>query len=374
MPPVVLLLGPLRSAVSGVSTHLNLLFGSALAGRFRLVQFQVGSAGRVETLAGRLARLAASPFRLAAAIARDKVRIVHVNTSLDAKAYWRDLVYVLVAKLCGARVLYQVHGGSVAAFCGERGPLAAATRRVLAATFGWPDVVVVISQVEYDAVRALAPRQRVVLLPNGTDVEALAGRRRAVALSGAPLHLLYIGRLVHTKGLYESLEAMARLRAAGVDARLAIAGSGPEEAGLRRRVARLGLEERVSLVGPAFGERKQALFAQAQVLLLPSYHREGLPYALLEGMAAGAVPIVTRVGAIPDVVQPGVHGLFVPPRDAEAIAAAVHALAADREMLGRMSEAARERVAASYSVQRLASDFTALYRVLVGAWAPSKAA
>ena len=362
--PVVLLLGPLRSAVSGVSTHLNLLFGSALAGRFRMVQFQVGSAGRVETRLGWLARLLASPFQLAAAIARHGVGIVHVNTSLDAKAYWRDLVYVLVAKACGARVLYQVHGGGVAAFCGS-GPLrAAATRLVLRSTFRWPDVVVVISQTEYEAVGALAPRQRVVLLPNGTDVAAPARRGAMEAAPDTPLRLLYIGRLVRTKGLYESLEAIAQLRAQSVDTHLVIAGSGVEEEGLRREVEGSKLQEAVSFAGPAFGERKRALFEQAQVLLLPTYHREGLPYALLEGMAAGLVPIVTRIGAIPDVVEPGVHGLFVPPRDPQALAGAIRTLAHDRALLGRMSEAARERVAASYSVERLAGDFTALYRVM----------
>jgi glycosyltransferase involved in cell wall biosynthesis len=110
------------------------------------------------------------------------------------------------------------------------------------------------------------------------------------------------------------------------------------------------------------------------VLLLPTYHREGLPYALLEGMAAGLVPVVTRVGAIPDVVEPDVHGLFVPPRDPEALARALDALAADRALLARMSGASRERVATSYSVERLAGDFTALYRVLGGPWSTSKAA
>lgn len=374
MPPVVLLLGPLRSAVSGVSTHLNLLFGSALAGRFRMVQFQVGSAGRQETRPGWLARLLASPFQLAAAIVRHGVTIVHINTSLDAKAYWRDLVYVLVAKACGARVLYQVHGGAVGAFCGTQRLLAAATRLALRTSLRWPDVVVVISQIEYEAVSALAPRQRVVLLPNGTDIEALAARHPDAATRHGPLRMLYIGRLVRTKGLYESLQAMAQLRARGVDTRLAIAGSGVEEEGLRREVERLKLQEAVGFAGPAFGERKRALFEEAQVLLLPTYHREGLPYALLEGMAAGLVPVVTRVGAIPDVVEPDVHGVFVPPRDPEALARALGALAADRARLARMSEASRERVATSYSVERLAGDFTALYRVLVGPWPASKAA
>ena len=78
-------------------------------------------------------------------------------------------------------------------------------------------------------------------------------------------------------------------------------------------------------------------------------------------MAAGAVPIVTRVGAIPDVVSDGVHGVFVPPRDPQAIAAAIATLASDRAALARMSAACRERIAAAYSIERLARDFAQLY-------------
>jgi hypothetical protein len=63
--PRVLLLGPARSAVSGVSTHLNQLFDSPLATRFRLMQFQVGSEGRAASRTGTLFRLVGSPFAFA---------------------------------------------------------------------------------------------------------------------------------------------------------------------------------------------------------------------------------------------------------------------------------------------------------------------
>src|ERR1700682_6008868 len=109
--PVVLILGPHRAAVSGVSTHLNLLIDSTLGEDFDLVHFQVGSEGREEGALGKLLRLIASPFALAATIIFRHASIVHLNTSLNPRAYWRDLAYLFVAKSLGARVLYQVHGG-----------------------------------------------------------------------------------------------------------------------------------------------------------------------------------------------------------------------------------------------------------------------
>ena len=97
---------------------------------------------------GRLARLAASPFTLALEILRRRPPVVHINTSLNLRAYWRDLAYLLVAKACGARVVYQVHGGALPErFCnGSR--LAGAFLR---ATLGLPDAIVVLALAELEA-------------------------------------------------------------------------------------------------------------------------------------------------------------------------------------------------------------------------------
>lgn len=355
----VLLLGPSREAISGVTTHLNALFGSRLAALFDLQHFQVGAEGRSEGPLGKLGRFAASPFALAAAIVRCDAELVHINTSLNAKAYWRDLVYLLVAKLCGARVVYQVHGGSLKTF-GDR---------FVRWTARLPDVVVVLSRAERDAFRAAAPAQLVEALPNGIDCQPYQRYNRAAPDRETPLRLIYVGRLVPRKGLLESIEALRLARGRGVAARLVLAGSGPEEPRLRQYVREAGLTREVSFVGPANGDHKARLLSQADVLLLPSYS-EGLPYALLEAMAAGVVPVVTPVGAIPDVVTDGEHGLLVEPRDAQAIADAVAKLAKDRVSVARMSAACRKRIAADYSVERVAKDFSELYWGLCATRAP----
>lgn len=361
--PAVLLLGPSRDAISGVATHLDSLLGSKLAAEFALEHFQTGSEGRAESLPGRLWRLAASPFALAASIVRVNAALVHLNTSLNARAFWRDIAYLLVARLCGARVIYQVHGGALAEFAAKSRALAAFLRAVLR----WPDAIVVLSRSELEACRALVPGQAVELVPNGVDT-ALYRHERSPSATPA-LRLVYVGRLAPGKGLLEAIEALRLARMRGTAARLIIAGGGPEEARLRRRVREAGLLREISFAGPCYGERKAKLLSQADALLLASY-AEGLPYALLEAMAAGVVPIVTRVGAIPEVVAEGRHGLFVARRDPEAIARAIAALALDRGALARMSAACRKRIAAAYSIERVAADFAALYAALCAARSP----
>ena len=365
---VVLLLGPSREAISGVTTHLNSLFGSRLATRFDLLHFQVGSEGRREGLAGRLARFVLSPLQLGAAIARHGVGLVHINTSLNAKSYWRDIAYVVVARICGARVLYQVHGGAWDEFEGKGGFFAPLMRRMLR----WPDVIVVLSKAQLAAFGRAVPEQAIEIVPNGIDCMPYVRYNRPAVEADAPLRLIYIGRLVGGKGLLETIEGLRIARSQGVNARLVIAGNGPEEPRLRQYTREAGLTKEVSFVGAAYGDHKAQLLAQADALALPSY-TEGLPYSLLEAMAAGVVPIVTPVGAIPDVVTEGEHGLLVAPRDAGAIAQAITKLAADRAGLIRMSAACRKHAATAYSIERVARDFSQIYWGLCAARAPRAA-
>jgi glycosyltransferase involved in cell wall biosynthesis len=357
---VVLVLGPHRAALSGVSAHLNALFASPLAAEFVLVHFQVGSEGRTENSLARVARLLVSPFVLAITIVKRDATIVHLNTSLNARAYWRDLVYLMVAKLCRIRVVYQVHGGLLPRqFSGGSSVLGA----LLRATLRLADVIVVLAQSELAAYRAFVPSQPVVAVPNAIDCRRYAAllRPRSCGPDGqVRLQIAYVGRLAREKGLYELLQAVHATHTQGLLPRLTIAGGGPEEGALKRYAMELGLAGDVEFVGPVFGEDKLKLLAAADVFVLASYN-EGLPYALLESMAAGAPVVATPVGAIPDVVADGVHGLLVPPRDAAAIARALAHLAWDRALRARMSAACRSRISSAYSIERLSESLRRIY-------------
>jgi glycosyltransferase involved in cell wall biosynthesis len=360
--PVVAILGPGRAALSGVSTHVDLLMDSALRDDFELVHFQVGGEGRDEGAAGRLLRLLASPIALFATILFRGVSVVHINTSLDPRAYWRDLAYLFVAKLLRARVLYQVHGGALPQnFFAGRPRLA----RFLRWTLKLPDLVVVLARCELDAYRQFVPEQQLMLLPNGVDLRAFAHVKTVVSRAEQPLRMVYVGRIAREKGLYETLQGVRLALELGVDARLVVAGQGAEEARLARYAQALGISSRVTFAGPVSGRDKVALLAGADVTILPSYS-EGMPYALLEAMAAGVPVIATPVGAIPDVVTDETHGCLVPPRDGKAMAQAIAYMAADRERLAMMSRACRLRIRAAYSIQRLAAELAMQYERLSG--------
>ena len=359
--PVVIVSGPHRAAVSGVSTHVNLLMDSSLGEDFELVHFQVGSEGRDEGPLARLLRLAISPFVLAATIIFRHVSIVHLNTSMNTRAYWRDLAYLLVSRALGARVVYQVHGGDLP----ERFFASSLARRFLRWTLGLPELIVVLAQCELVAYQEFIPEQDIVALPNGIDCRPFGAVPIVQSRKGDPLRLVYIGRIAREKGLYETLQGLRLAHELGVDARLVVAGSGGEEDRLRRYATALGVGHRVVFVGSVFGTDKVKLLGGADVMVLPSYS-EGLPYALLEAMAAGVPVIATPVGAIPDVVSDRIHGFLVPPRDGKAIAEALVTLSGDREQIQWMSRACRRRIRAAFSIERLAQELSLHYARICG--------
>lgn len=357
--PVVLVLGPHLGAISGVSAHLKLLLRSALAHEYVLDHFQVGREGRHESRGRRWLRLATSPLALLRMIRKRRPDIVHLNTSLNARAFWRDITYAMVAKIHGARVVFQVHGGKLPRdFLGDYRAAHALLRMLL----GIPDVVVVLASAELAAYRRFLPGKWVAMLPNGIDPAAFAHGRRDPSDARA-LRLVFLGRLARNKGVHELLAGMHSALARGARARLYIAGSGPEESALRATVARQGLEESVTFAGATFEGGKSGLLRETDVFVLPS-HSEGLPIALLEAMAAGNAVIATPVGAVPDVVMPGRHGVLVSPGDPAALADAILALDGDREAVARMQQACAARIAASYSLERLAEGFIELYAQL----------
>jgi glycosyltransferase involved in cell wall biosynthesis len=359
--PRIAIFGPARTAVSGVCTHINMLLTSTLVQHFDLWHFRVGSEGRQESRLQKLGRLAFSPLELAAFLLKSQVDVVHLNTSLDMKAYWRDLAYLVVAKLLRRSVVNQIHGGPNPH---EFFPRSAFLTWILRQFLVRSDVVTVLSAGEFAAYKAFDGRIKVHLVPNAIDPSGLLDEPRSFNRA-LPLRLVYVGRLVESKGLFEAVAALQQLRRQGRQFTFLIAGVGQDDSRLRQAVKDAGIEECTQFLGGVFGDAKKRLWLDSDVFLFPTSHFEGLPYALLEAMAAGCVPIVTPIAAIPDVMRADLHRLLIPPKDALRLAGAVADLDDNRSGLAEMAEKCRERVRENYTVDRLAADFDAIYRGLV---------
>jgi glycosyltransferase involved in cell wall biosynthesis len=197
------------------------------------------------------------------------------------------------------------------------------------------------------------PRGRIEVVYNGVDLPANGGYRR-----NDPARIGEVARLCDVKGQRELLHAVARLP----EARLVLAGRDLEQGGafqdeLERESELLGIRERVEF---GFHDDVPALLETLDVVALPSW-TEGLPLVLLEAMARGRPVVATPVGGTPELVTDGETGLLVPPRDPEALAAALRRVLDDPELARRLGEAARARVAERFSAAEQERRILALY-------------
>jgi glycosyltransferase involved in cell wall biosynthesis len=173
-----------------------------------------------------------------------------------------------------------------------------------------------------------------------TDDELARGRAAAAAKQlTAPVRLLFVGHLGATKNPRVAIDALGELRRGGAAAHLDIAGDGADLPALSAHAAASGLAAAVTFHGAVPRPALAPLYAAAHFVVLPS-RTEGWPKVLGEGMAAGAVPIATAVGSIPDVLGRLATGTAVSAPTAPAFAAAIRSYLADPARWRRESTAA----------------------------------
>jgi rhamnosyl/mannosyltransferase len=205
-------------------------------------------------------------------------------------------------------------------------------------------------------------RDRTVVVPLGVDTDRFCPGPGEPA---GPPAVLFVGQMRHYKGVDDLLVAM---RAVPAPTRLLLAGDGP----MRRRwedlCGPLGLGDRVTFLGQVPDAALPALYRSAGVLVLPSTSRaEAFGMVLLEAMASGLPCVTTEVGSGTSyVVQDGVTGLVVPPRDPAALARALGRLAADPALRARMGAAGRARALAEFPEARMVRRVEEVYRGVVG--------
>jgi phosphatidyl-myo-inositol alpha-mannosyltransferase len=198
------------------------------------------------------------------------------------------------------------------------------------------------------------------IIPNGVDLDRFAGAEPYEELRDGTLNILFLGRLEERKGLIHLLKAYHRLRKRHVDARLLVVGAGPKLREYRRYVGLRGIRD-VEFLGRVSDEQKGRYFASADVFCAPATGQESFGIVLLEAMAAGVPIVASDIHGYKQVVQRGVQGLLVEPRNARALAAALYTLANDPDMRHRMGDAGRER-APEYSWERVTERVIEFYR------------
>ena len=183
------------------------------------------------------------------------------------------------------------------------------------------------------------------------DAGTLAARDNA-----RPVVILSVGRAVEKKGYDDLLPALARLPTA-LEWRFEHVGGGPQLQGLKEEARALGIAERITWFGALAQPDVLARYRAADVFVLSSRvagdgDRDGLPNVLMEAQSQGLPCVATAVSGIPELIEDGVTGLLVPPRDRDALARALARLVGDPALRTRLGEAGRERTLRDFALER----------------------
>jgi len=210
--------------------------------------------------------------------------------------------------------------------------------------------------------RRFAPEitNRSSVIHNGLQVPALLPE----PLPTDPPRLLCLGRLSVQKGFDVALTAFASIARRFPNARLFVAGDGPQRSALEYRAADLGLTNAVDFMGWVSPHEVLALINTATIVLMPS-RWEGLPSVVLQAAMMARPVVATRVSGLSEVVVHQNTGLLVEPEDAEGLANAIALLLDQPEAAVRMGLAARQRVQEVFSWEKCVAAYEALWRRLI---------
>ncbi|MEJ7639377.1 MAG: glycosyltransferase [Singulisphaera sp.] len=290
-------------------------------------------------------------------------------TVLCCHGYKPDIVGWLAARRAGLPAVAVSHGWTAVT---PRVRLFEALDRLVLRAM---DRVVCVSEAQATKVRRAGVRaERVVVICNaigadGPDGPDPADRDQLQALFAAPRRRIVgaVGRLSPEKGFDVLVEAAALVAADDPSVGFVLFGEGPRREPLARRVAELGLGGRFAM--PGFRDDLGRFFPCFDLVALPSF-TEGLPVVLLEAFAARVPVVATAVGGIPEVVEDGVSGYLVPPRDPAALARRIGEALADEPARAAMGARGQRRVREEFSLEALGRGFEALYDGVAGRWTP----
>lgn len=339
-----------------------------LRSRFQLELLPVKSADSVADIGKlrpvKLLRMFSLAWQLVKKILLKRPDMVYFTLTPNGKAFYRDLLFVAIMKLFCVKRVYHLHG---------KGAAQAASGPVAKILYSWAfrDAwVILLSPVLYEDISRIVREERCFFLPNGIPdptSNAVPVDRNEI---DRPPHILFLSNLVQSKGPLVLLEALANIHRRGVCFRSSFAGvweSQQFSETFLNFVQENDLASEVSYLGPKYGAEKERLLASADIFAFPTYYyNEAFPLVVLEGMSHALPVVSTYEGAIPDMVQDGVTGFLVRPRDVVTLADRLARLLADPELCAVMGEMGRKRFLEHFTINRFEENLSTILNSCLG--------
>ena len=268
--------------------------------------------------------------------------LFHIHMASRGSIF-RKAKYVSILKKSNKKVIIHIHGSTFMAFYNKQNEK---KKRFIKDLLNSVDMVIGLSDEWKRIFEEEFKLENCVSLNNGINAEIYADAINSIDMNQN--NFLALGRIGKRKGSYDLLNAIEKAIKIVPNLKCYMAGDG-EVNKFKNMVRKRNLEKNIEITGWIDFDEKIKLLKKVSTIVLPSYN-EGLPMAILEGMACGKAIISTTAGAIPEVVKPE-NGIIIEPGDICGLRDALIRCCNDTEMINKISKANIDKINREFSVE-----------------------
>ncbi len=290
-------------------------------------------------------------LRLGWALPRSQA--LYVCLAPAGAAYYRDCLYVLLARLFRVPAILHLHGRGLPMM--RQTPVSAWFQQQVFAN----QTVILLGETLHSEITGLDCRS--VVIANCLDDDAFADPLVPDWRPATPLRILWLSNLFRAKGIETLIAACQTLKSMGIAFDLTIAGA-PGDIGkpeLETLLMSYGIQKSARYFGFVSADKRKALFDQADLFVFPSnYANEAQPLVVLEAMAAGVPVITSNIATLPEYVQPDQTGWLCPPDDPETLARTIINVISHPRHTNQLRHTARAMCQTRFHRARFADEIT----------------
>jgi glycosyltransferase involved in cell wall biosynthesis len=289
--------------------------------------------------------------------------LLHINTSFETKSILRDAFSLFWLKNRRAKIFLKFHGSDV--------------ELLEKANFALLFLIRYLVK-KADAVGLLSSEEKRGFVDFGFDENKFFVVKNALttfpqksfpqvenSFGGKPARLIFVSRLIPTKGLAETIRAVSILREKGFEVVLDVLGSGEARLPAEELAGALGIGEFVNFHGHVGEKAVREFYRAGDLLVFPTFHIEGFPMVVFNALQFGLPVVTTRIRAAADYLKEGENALFCAAKNPENVAEKIAGILQNKALREKMSKNNRA-LASRFTAEKIAPEYLEIYRKIVG--------
>jgi glycosyltransferase involved in cell wall biosynthesis len=283
-----------------------------------------------------------------------KPDIVYFTITPSGSAFYRDCLFILILKMFNVKIVYHLRGLGV-----KKGREKNWLSKILY-RFAFKNVYVIcLGKVQFTDIEGL-PYKKHYVVPNGIKTETEP--QWITENSNGRSHILFLSNFVRSKGVFEFLQAMKKLKEKHSNFEALMIGDNfditLEE--VNDFINKNGLGSNVKANGPRYKAEKFKTVGSCDIFVMPTYF-ELFPGVLLEAMQCGKPIVSTTTGAIPEIIDDGVNGLLVEPKNVDQLTEKIYHLIQYPEKAKSFGNAAKEKFNREFTLTKFEENMKSVF-------------